>query len=212
MISSLLLVATLKPRVVLKPTRDPVSAVFHPYRKQTAKAIWVDHRDTGVRVPNWADDARWALDLVPIREFSNRKRDLGGEFGEVYRGAMNGIYHHPFVKAKGEKFIVLPRTPGDNNAYAVGLDERGRLLAVDDPPLTNMSHVRHACVWSGGAWIDLGPAESAHFEHDGSVVGSFPTDRTGHPLEPLDYGGRDGFRVRFRWKDGKRTESKPYQA
>ena len=192
-----------RPRIVLKASRDPVDAMFQPEPREKAKAVWVDGKDTGVRIPPIQ------AGFFEIEERSNARGDLGGEFSEGYRGAMNGTYHYPFLMLKGGRFTLLPQC-GDN-AYVVAMDGRGRLLAVDDPPMTNLTEVCHGYVWVGSDWTDLGPADRMHFERDGSVVGSFPTSRKGRPLERIDYGG-EGFRVRFRWKDGKRTESKPYQA
>ena len=204
MIASALLLVGFKPRVVLKPTRGPVSHSPHPRGKPTEMAVWVDGRDTGVRVPQ-AEPG-----LSAIQERSNDRGDLGGEFSEEYRGAMNGTDHCLFVKTRGGKFTFLPPSKGNNPRF-VDIGAKGEILGVDDPNGTQLSEVVHAHLWSESKWIDLGPAGSAHFDRDGSVVGSFPADRWSRPLEPIDYGG-EGFRVRFLWKDGKRTESKPYQA
>lgn len=211
MLASALLLAALKPRLVLKPTRDPVTRTFFPYPASKVVAVWVDKRDTEVRISDWREDPKWALGFDPVLEFSNPRGDLAGEFNELYRGAMNGTYHHLFHKPKGGKFVLLPFFKGSHNPSAVGIDAKGRLLALDDPTATETGEISHAYLWTESKWIDLGAASWAKFNRDGSVIGSFPVNRDGRPLVPLDYGG-DGFRVRFLWKDGKRTESRPYQA
>ena len=211
MISSLLLVAILKPRVVLKSSRDPVTRTYFRFPTNYTVAVFVDGRDTGIRTPDWREDPKWAIGFEAVREFSNDRRDLGGEFNEIYRGAMNGEYHHLFLKLKGDRFRMLPRTPGNNNARTHGIDERGRLLAVDDPPLTGLSKVMHAYLWNASEWTDIGPALEAHIGTHGAILGMFHCDREGRPTAAVEYDS-GGYSVRFRWKDGKRTESKPYQA
>ena len=207
----LLLVAMLKPRVVLKSSHDPVTRAYFAYPSTKSVAVLVDGRDTGVRTPDWREDPKWALGFEAVREFSNARRDLGGEFNETYRGAMNGEYHHPFVKRKGGRFIVLPKTLRNDNPSAQGIDPKGRLLVVDDPPATGMSKIMRAHLWSVSEWIDIGPALEAHVGTDGTISGVFHCDYKGRPTAAIDVDS-GGYSVRFQWKDGKRTESKPYQA
>ncbi|GEM_PF-6084351 len=190
-----------QPRVALRTTSQKASPAFARSSSDSkkAKAVWIDGRDTDLRVP----------ESFRVDERSNRRGDLAGEFMDDFSGASSGTWYYPFLKPRDAKFRLLPFPPHSDNPSICDLDAHGRVLTVDSPPSGEIwsglaNHYPRAYLWSGVAWTDLGATDDARFLKNGAVFGYFWADAKGRPFGP-EGNSQNARKVWFRWQGSRRT-------
>ena len=187
-------VASPRPLVELRPSRQPISAVFGR-KSGKGKAVWIQGRDTGFRVPADFTAQAWA----------NRRGDVAGNFVEEYRGAINGTSAHGFCRPRGKKLELLSPPRGMDDSCVLGIDAQGRILAINGDLRWKPDGHSRAYLWAAGAWTDLGAADDVDVMKDGSIFGYFWVDEKGRHVNAYYGLPPDVRKVWFRWKDGLRT-------
>lgn len=193
------------PKATLRPTGLGVSPALREVAddEKRAKALFIDGRDTHLRVPAEAE-----IEIV-----ADRGTIVVGTIETTISGGVTVFCERAFLWSGRGRATVLPVPKGCEDAWAMDLDRGSRVLlgasggvpfqAIQDP----FSGVRHAFVWQRGHFADVGPADRAHFTADGGVAGRYTVDPRGRAINASTQAAEKR-PANFLWKNGIRTVSR----